>query len=85
MPRTTKTITFSLLPEMADRLDEVTKREGRPRSELLREAVPRYIEDSDWEQIFRYGEGRARELGMGREDVERLVEEYHTEVDSTSP
>ena len=84
MPRTTKTITFSLLPERADRWDEVTKREGRPRSELLRKAVPRYIEDSDWEQIFRYGGGPARELSIGLEDVERLVEEYRTEVDSTS-
>ena len=28
MPRTTKTITFSLPPEMADRVDEVMKQLG---------------------------------------------------------
>ena len=29
MPRTTKTITFSLPPEMAERLDEVMQQQGR--------------------------------------------------------
>ena len=33
MPRTTKTITFSLPPYMADRVDEVMKQQGRSRSE----------------------------------------------------
>ena len=35
MPRTTKIITFSLPPEMADRVDEVTKQQGRSRSYIL--------------------------------------------------
>ena len=43
MPRTTKTITFSLPPEMAERLDEVMQQQDRSRSEFLREAVLRYI------------------------------------------
>ena len=47
MPRTTKTITFSLPPEMADRVDEVMKQQGRSRSEFLREAVLRYIEECE--------------------------------------
>ena len=45
MPRTSKTITFSLPPEMANRVDEVMKQQGRYRSEFLREAVLRYIEE----------------------------------------
>ena len=43
MPRTTKTITFSLPPEMAERLDEVMQQQDRSQSEFLREAVLRYI------------------------------------------
>ena len=39
MPRTTRTITFSLPPEMADRLDKVMQQQGRLRSEFLREAI----------------------------------------------
>ena len=83
MPRTTKTITFSLPPEMADRLDEAMKGQGRSRSEFLRDAVVRYIEECEWRQLLRYGEERARQLGIGPEDVADLVEEYRAEVGQT--
>lgn len=45
MPRSTKTITFSLSPAIADRVDQVMKQQGRSRSELVRDALLRYIED----------------------------------------
>ncbi len=83
MPRTTKTITFSLPPEMANRVNEVMKQQGRSRSEFLREAVLRYIEECEWRQLLRYGEERAREKGIGPEDVAGLVEEYRAEVGSS--
>ena len=80
MPRTTKTITFSLPLEMAERLDEVMQQQGRSRSEFLREAVIRYIEECEWRQLLQYGEERARAQGIGPEDVAGLVEEYRAEV-----
>ena len=80
MPRTTKTITFSLPPEMAERLDEAMQRQGRSRSEFLRDAVVRYIEECEWRQMLRYGEEWARERGVGPEDVADLVEEYRAEA-----
>ena len=80
MPRTTKTITFSLPLEMAERLDEVMQQQGRSRSEFLREAVIRYIEECEWRQLPQYGEERARAQGIGPEDVAGLVEEYRAEV-----
>ena len=76
MGRTTKTITFSLPPEMADQVTEIMKSEGRTKSELLREALRRYIEDREWRQVLRYGERRAREQGIDPEDVESLVKGY---------
>ena len=82
MPRTTKTITFSLPPEMAERVDEVMRQQGRSRSEFLREAVLRYIEECEWRQLLRYGEAKAREKGIGPEDVADLVEEYRAEAGS---
>ena len=82
MPRTTKTITFSLPPEMADRVDEAMKQQRRSRSEFLREAVLRYIEECEWRQLLQYGEVKARDEGIGPDDVSRLVEEYRAEVDS---
>jgi len=41
--RTTKTVTVSLPPVMLDELDRIRRREQRTRSELLREALQRYI------------------------------------------
>ena len=83
MARTTSTVTFSLPPEMAERVDRLVEQEGRSRSELVREALRRYIDDSEWRRLLDYGERRAREQGIGPEDVERLVDEYRAEVDAS--
>lgn len=83
MPRTTKTITFSLPPEMADRVNEVIKQQGRSRSEFLREAVLRHMEECEWRQLLQYGEARARAKGIGPEDVADLIDEYRAEVGSS--
>ena len=71
MPRTTKTITFSLPLEMAEKVDEVVKQEGSTKS-----ALRRYIAEREWQQLFDYGEQRSREQGIARGDAGQLVEEY---------
>ena len=83
MPRTTRTITFSLPREMADRVEEMAEQEGCSRSALLREALSRYMEESEWQQLLRYGEQRTREQQINPEDVSRLVEEYRAEIGSS--
>ena len=85
MPRSTKTITFSLPPEMAERLDEVMQQQSRSRSEFLRDALLRYIEECEWRQLLRYGEERSRARGIGPEDVAGLVEEYRGEAGHPQP
>lgn len=80
MPRTTKTITFSLPPDLANRVNEAIKYQGRSKSEFLREAVLHYIEECEWRQLLRYGERRAKEQGISPEDVTSLVEEYRAET-----
>ena len=80
--RTTSTMTFSLPPELAKQIRDVAEEEGRSRSELIREALLRYVEESAWRQVLRYGEARARERGLGPADVGRLVEEYRAEAPS---
>lgn len=80
MSRTTKTITFSLPPEMAAQVEKVMQAEGRTRSELLREALRRYLQErQEWQRLLRYGQRRARELGITPDDVERLVDEVRSE------
>ena len=83
MPRTTRTITFSLPCEMADRVEEVVKQEGRSRSALLREALYRYLEESEWQKLLHYGEQRTHDLKFTPEDVGRLVEEYRADIGSS--
>lgn len=82
MSRITRTITFSLPPDMADRVDEAIQQQGCSRSEFLREAICRHIQEVEWRRLLQYGEERARAEGIGPEDVQRLVEEYRSEVGS---
>lgn len=73
--RATKLVTISLSPNLLKKAEKAAKEENRTRSELLREALRRYLEDREWRKIYRYGERRARSLGLEEEDVERLVDE----------
>ena len=83
MARSSKTITFSLPPEMADLVEEVRRREGRTTSELIREALRRYVEEREWRDMLRYGDRRAQAEGLTPEDVERLIDEYRDETRQT--
>ena len=68
MTRRTKTITFSLLPEMAERVQEVMREEDRTMSELIREALRNYIDDREWLRATRCERMRAREARRRDED-----------------
>ena len=76
MARTTKTMTFSLPPKMVETIDKLIKEEGRTRSELLREALRRYIEEKEWKEILRYGTLQAKKKGITQEQVEDIVDAY---------
>ena len=83
MPRTTKVITFSLPPEMAEQVKQVMAEEDRTMSSLIREALRLYMDDREWRSLVRYGQRRAREQGIAPEDVERLVEELRAKQAET--
>ena len=53
VPRKSRTITFSLPPEMAEQVREVMREEGRTMSELLREALRSYMEQREWRRLER--------------------------------
>ena len=46
-PRKSKTITFSLPPEMFEQVQRVKEEEGRDMSELVREALRLYMEERE--------------------------------------
>ena len=79
-PRKSRTITFSLPPEMAEQVRRVMAEEDRTMSELLREALRLYMEDREWRRVQRYERMRAREQGVGPDDVESPVDEHRAEV-----
>ena len=66
---------------MAEQVEKVRREEGRTKSELLREALRKYMLDRQWRRITSYGQRRAKELGITPDDVERLVDEYRTETE----
>ena len=72
-PRNTKTITFSLPPEMAERVQTVMREEGRTMSELIREALRNYMEEREWLSNIRYE--RLKEREAERENARRSTKE----------
>ncbi len=58
--RNTRTITFSLPPDMAEQLQDVMRDESRTMSELIREALRNYMEEREWLRTIRYERLRAR-------------------------
>ena len=68
-PRNTKTITFSLPPEMAEQVQDVMREEGRTMSELIRATLRNYMEEREWLRIIRYE--RLKEREEEREDARR--------------
>ena len=76
MGRTTRVISISIPPEMTSQIDRLAKNESRTRSELLREALRRYLEEQTWKKIFNYGRMKARTLEITAKETEEIVDEY---------
>lgn len=64
---------------MLQQVNRIAKEESRTRSELLREAVRRYIAEKELSRLGRYGQGKANELNLKAKDVARLIREYRKE------
>ncbi|MGH2529769.1 MAG: CopG family ribbon-helix-helix protein [Actinomycetota bacterium] len=74
--RPPRTVTISLPPELARRVDRVARAEGRSRSELFREALRQYLERQErWKRIFATGEQVARDLAIDEAEVLKAVKD----------
>jgi predicted transcriptional regulator len=68
------------LPEglMAE-IEKIAREQERSVSEVLAEAVDRYVRDRQWDAVKQYGQARASERGLTEGDVPRLISEYRSE------
>jgi CopG family transcriptional regulator / antitoxin EndoAI len=73
---TAKQTSLSLPPKLLREAERLAKREGRTRNKLLSEAIKRYIAESKRRDLLKYGQERARKLGLKESDVDRLIHEY---------
>lgn len=79
MLRTTKLLTISIMPDFLDEVEKIAKEENRTKSELIREALRRYIENREFRRLQRFGAKQAKKLGIKEGDVQRIVDEYRAE------
>ena len=80
MLRLTKLISISIMPDFLREVEKVAKEENRTKSELIREALRRYIEDREWEKLTRYARMKSAETGIKtEEDIQRVVDEFRDE------
>ena len=84
MLRLTKLISFSIMPDFLREVEKMAIEENRTKSELIREALRRYIEDREWEKLTRYARLKSAETGVKtEEDIQRVVDEYRGEPANT--
>jgi len=74
--RTNRVMSVSLPPELSREAERLARRQRCSKSELLREALRRYVADSHWRELQAFGRAQARKLGIKESDVERLILEY---------
>ncbi len=75
--RTTKLISISIMPDFLKEVERVAGEENRTKSELIREALRRYIEDREWEKLTRYARRKSAEPEIiTEEDIQHIVDKY---------
>ena len=71
-----KTTPTSLPSDLIREADRVARQEGHTKTEILREALRRYVVERRWRGLQSYGAGRARKVGLTAANVERTVQEF---------
>jgi len=71
-----RVMSLSLPREMAEEIERRARKEGKMKSEFLREAVRQYLEREKWKELQREFNLRAGKLGVNtEEDIERIIDE----------
>ena len=81
MARNTKIVNLSLPQETYKQVQELADQMGVSKSEVLREALKRYVaSERRWRQIRQWGEEAAKKLNIRDEDdIDRVIHEFRQE------
>jgi len=78
--RNTKTIGFSVPPEVHEEIVEYAKKENKTKSELFREMVSLYREkkeEEEYNRLLKYGRLKALEAGFkSEEEIQKAIDEF---------
>ena len=83
--RSSKVVSITMPPDMAQQAEQLAKRENRTMSELMREAFRLYKRERDWNRANTYGRGKAKQMGITEVDVVRLIKEFRAEESAPGP
>ncbi|HWY89826.1 MAG TPA: ribbon-helix-helix protein, CopG family [Solirubrobacteraceae bacterium] len=68
-------LSVSVPDELAAEAEALARATGKTKSEIVRDALRRHVQHERFAHLQRYGRNRAEGLGVGPEDVDRLVDE----------
>ena len=72
----TSTINLAIPRDLLEKADREAKKESRSRSELMREALRKYLEDrARLDNLFAYIDTHVRKRGLVPGDVETAIQE----------
>ena len=63
-------------PQLLAKVERLAKQDNRNKSELLREALRRYLEEREWRDVLKYAKKKSIQQGIfTEEDIEQIVDE----------
>jgi len=77
--RESKVRSFSLPPAQLKEVEARAKKENRTMSELIREALRRYLYERDLEELRAKSQARAARLGITEADIVPLIHQLRRE------
>ena len=74
-----KLLSVSVPDDLMASTEALARESGRTKSEVVREALRAHVGQARLAELWRYGEGRAEDRGIGPDDVEDLIDELRRE------
>jgi len=79
--KTMEPLSFTFPKEMVEEIQSLAREERKTKSQLVRDAVTRYVQEKKWRGLQMKAALKARALGISSEqDIDRLIHQYRRDV-----